>query len=259
MCDLTETTLRAPPARSRPALAPSTPSAALAALAAALAATVAAVVLQRAWALDARFVWTAPALAWPAAGALVVLAARHGVGASFGRANVVTLARGALVMLLFGLVAAGRGAAVAWLAVALALVGLLLDGVDGKLARRGGETSAFGARFDMETDALQILALALLAWQLGRAGPWVLAAGLMRYAFVAAARVWPWMGRALPYSRRRQTVCVVQIVSLISCLVPLLPATAAAAIAAAGIAVLAWSFAIDVTWLVRRAGEPLHA
>ena len=36
---------------------------------------------------------------------------------------------------------------------------LILDGVDGRVARARGEVSAFGARFDMETDALLLLCL----------------------------------------------------------------------------------------------------
>ena len=40
----------------------------------------------------------------------------------------------------------------------------------------------------METDAAFTLVLCALVLQAGQAGPWVLAAGLMRYAFVAAAR-----------------------------------------------------------------------
>ena len=43
-----------------------------------------------------------------------------------------------------------------------------LDGVDGWLARRSGIASAFGARFDMEIDALLILVLAVLAWRSAR-------------------------------------------------------------------------------------------
>ena len=61
--------------------------------------------------------------------------------------------------------------------------------------------SAFGARFDMETDALLIQVLAILAWQYGKAGPWVLVSGLLRYLFVAAGWVWPWMREPLFPSR----------------------------------------------------------
>ena len=79
------------------------------------------------------------------------------------------------------------------LAVALAASVAVLDGVDGWLARRTRMASAFGARFDMETDAALILVLAVLAWQFGRAGAWVLACGLLRYAFVGAGVLWPWL------------------------------------------------------------------
>ena len=94
----------------------------------------------------------------------------------------------------------------------LACAATALDGVDGWLARRSGMSSAFGARFDMEVDALLILALSVLAWHHGKAGAWVLLSGLLRYVFLAAGWTWPRMQRPLPASRRRQAVCVIQVV-----------------------------------------------
>ena len=117
-----------------------------------------------------------------------------------------------------------------------------------------GESTAFGARFDMETDALLILVLSLLAWQLDKAGPWVVLAGALRYVFVAASFFVPWLGRELPPSRRRQAACVVQIVSLILCLLPVLPPPPSAGIAFVGLVALAASFATDVVWLARARG-----
>ncbi|PYR47231.1 MAG: hypothetical protein DMF89_19515 [Acidobacteria bacterium] len=105
-------------------------------------------------------------------------------------------------------------------AVAIALVVVLLDGVDGWVARRTRTASAFGERFDLETDAALILVLAILAWQYGKAGPWVLLSGLLRYLFVAAGWLWPWMGAPLASSLRGKTVCVVQIVALIVAIAP---------------------------------------
>lgn len=177
----------------------------------------------------------------------------------FGAANGVTALRLALAALL----AAWLGEAMlpppsasgplAWGLVAVATLAALLDAVDGALARRSGLASAYGARFDMETDAAFTLVLSALVWQTGQAGPWVLAAGLMRYAFVAAARLWPWLAGPLPPSRRRQTVCVLQITSLIVCLAPVVPAAAAGALAAASLVLLAASFAVDVRRLARDA------
>jgi phosphatidylglycerophosphate synthase len=172
----------------------------------------------------------------------------------FGAANRVTLLRLALVA---GLLAAlpqadtTDTAGLAWGLVGVATLAALLDAVDGPLARRSGLASAFGARFDMEVDALLILVLSLLLVGMGRAGPWVLAAGLLRYGFVAAARGWPWLAAPLPPSRRRQAVCVAQIVALIVALAPVLPAALAAAIAGLGLVALLASFAIDIAWLAR--------
>jgi phosphatidylglycerophosphate synthase len=100
--------------------------------------------------------------------------------------------------------------------------------------------------------------LCLLIVQFGQAGPWVLAAGLMRYAFVAASWVWRWLSRPLPPSTRRKTVCVVQIVTLITALGPIIPPAGAAAIVGAGLALLVYSFAVDVRWLARQRHLPLE-
>lgn len=183
---------------------------------------------------------------------LSVVLRQHGV-AVFGVANTVTLVRAALVVLLAALLGTAPTPALGWVVVALGTAGIALDGVDGALARRRNEASAFGARFDMETDALLILVLAALVWQHGKAGPWILAAGLLRYLFVAASWALPWFGAALPPSRRRQAVCVIQIVSLLGALAPIVVLPWSAALALAGLAALVWSFAIDVLWLARHA------
>ena len=114
-----------------------------------------------------------------------------------GPADRVTLARATLVGGVTALVAdsfaaAGPGRA-CW--SPLAAVALVLDAVDGWVARRTGTVSALGARFDMEVDAFLILVLS--AYVADSLGGWVLAIGLMRYAFVAAGWVLPWLrGRA---------------------------------------------------------------
>ena len=83
-------------------------------------------------------------------------------------------------------------------------IALSLDAVDGWLARRLGLASRFGARFDLEIDALLILILAVLVWQTGRVGAWLLAIGAMRYAFAALGMILPMLRRPLRPSRRRK-------------------------------------------------------
>jgi len=200
------------------------------------------------------------AIALFAAGAWLVRQAvpAHAPHARFGAANRVTLGRLSLVLLLAAAVgeAIADAPALAWAAAALATLAAVLDAVDGPLARAGGLASDFGARFDMETDALLVLVLSALVLQFDKAGAWVLAAGGMRYAFVAAARPWPWLARPLPASLRRKAVCVAQIASLIVCLLPPVPPPASAALAAAGLALLVHSFAVDVLWLARARHQP---
>jgi phosphatidylglycerophosphate synthase len=217
------------------------------------AAVLAAFGLDRGLALGNAVVWRAAAGVLVGGGLLLMMASHHLRARSFGAANGVTLVRGALTVLLAALIGARNGEALGWTVVAVAVIAVALDGVDGALARSRNEATAFGARFDMETDALLILVLAALVWYLDKAGVWIIAAGLLRYAFVLASYAWPWMDRALPPSRRRQAVCVLQIVSLIGALVPGVLPPWSSAVALVGLALLVGSFAIDVVWLARRA------
>src|SRR5262249_59365905 len=107
-----------------------------------------------------------------------------------GVANCVTLTRAAVTALLWGVIgetvlgSRASAAELEWLLVAAAAAALLLDGIDGWIARRSGMASDFGADFDLEVDSLFALALALLVYGTGRIGVWVLTGGLMRYVFV---------------------------------------------------------------------------
>ena len=214
-----------------------------------------ATLLARALALGPAYV--AKVLAGYAVVAFLVLTSlrAHHPFPRFGPANQVTLARAALVAMLAGLAGEPGGADFAPLAFALALVAAVLDAADGWLARATGMTSAFGARFDMETDAALLAVLSVLAWQLGKAGPWVLAIGLARYAFVAAGAGLAWLRRPLPPSFRRRLVCAVQMVALVAALAPVVAPPAGAVLAAAALAALCYSFAADVRWLGRHARE----
>jgi phosphatidylglycerophosphate synthase len=134
--------------------------------------------------------------------------------------------------------------------VPLTCVALVLDGVDGWVARRTGTASEFGARFDMEVDAFLLLILS--AYVARTAGLWVLAIGVMRYAFVAAGWVWPFLRRRLPPRYWRKVVAVAQAVALVAALSTLLPPALSQALIAGALALLVESFGRDVFWLWRR-------
>ena len=176
----------------------------------------------------------------------------------FGWANRVTLVRGVLVIALASLApflgssSAGNSL---WLYVSLCLIALILDGVDGKVARATGRETDFGARFDMELDALFILGLCLAVFALERAGIWVLALGLMRYGFLAAGIVWPFINGTLPNSFRRKTVCVWQLVTLMVALLPVTPDALAFWSLVLALALLCYSFATDIRWLYQNVAK----
>jgi len=201
-------------------------------------------------------------------GAAIILA--HWRRRRFGAANLVTLARvvgtswvlGLTLQALLGQLPPGG-------LLAMVVVGtccLVLDGVDGAVARARGETSAFGARFDMETDAALLLALSLAVPALGVTGWWVLAIGGLRYAYVAAGWFAPRRIRAtlqipLPHHYSRKVIAVIQGVTLLAALALELTGVAAAVPAvppillAGSLATLVWSFGRDVVWQLRAARE----
>lgn len=193
---------------------------------------------------------------WPAAAVFLLATAlvaeamrRHYPHDRVGACNGVTLIRLALTTALLTPLAAG--AAGGWIVAAVAGTALMLDGVDGFLARRSGLVSQFGGRFDMEVDAGLALVLALHALAAGPLGPEVLILGLMRYAFVAGGAIWPWIKAPLPSSLARKTVCVMQLATLIALQLPPMPPEAATVLARLAGLALVWSFGRDLLWLWR--------
>jgi phosphatidylglycerophosphate synthase len=139
--------------------------------------------------------------------------------------------------------------------VGIAVVALVLDGVDGWVARRTGTVSALGARFDMEVDAFLILVLSV--YVAGIVGPWVLAIGAARYAAWAAGRMVRWLRRPVPPRYWRKPVAAIQGIVLTAAVAEVLPGVAIDAAIAAAMVLLAESFGRDVVWQWRQYRIPL--
>ena len=69
-----------------------------------------------------------------------------------------------------------------WAMAALGLLAALLETTDNWLARLTSSVSRFSERLSTMTSSMFSLALALLPWQLGLIGTWVLAAGILGFA-----------------------------------------------------------------------------
>lgn len=202
----------------------------------------------------------APALLYPGAGIVyLVLVAimMHGWPAGqqdLGWANRVTLTRALPIILLTAMLPLPEFINEHHLLVfTMALTALALDGVDGWIARHAHCESRFGARLDMELDAFFILVLCLMLVIQDKAGPWIMAAGAMRYLFVAAAWWWPWLGEELQVSYRRKTICVWQVSTLMACLLPWVITPWSNLALALALLLLVISFAMDIAYLYRGA------
>jgi len=190
-----------------------------------------------------------------ASAALVDVTLAHGLvrdpAERLGPAGWVTLARATLALGVAALTADSfvRGVPVALL-VGLAALALVLDYVDGEVARRTGTVSELGGRLDGEVDAFLILALSVYVAPI--AGAWVLAIGAARYVFLAAGWALPWMRARLPRRDWRKTVAATQGIVLAVAGADVLPLPLVEAALAIALAMLAESFGRDVLWLWRR-------
>ena len=193
---------------------------------------------------------TGPACAVVLAVAAARLAAADEV-VRLGPADLVTLTRATLACAVAALVAESyAGADAVAILVPITVVALSLDFVDGRVARRTGTATAYGARLDAESDAFLILVLSVLV--AGSHGAWVLAIGGVRYAYAVAAALLPWMRRRLPPRYWRKVVAAYVGVALTLAASGLAPAALAYGVLVVAIGLLAESFGRDVVWLWRR-------
>ena len=163
-------------------------------------------------------------------------------------ADWVTLLRATLAVGIAALVADSFGEpARVPLIVSLASVALVLDAVDGWVARRTQTSGTLGARLDGEVDAFLILVLSVYVarW----VGAWVLAIGAARYVFGAAGWVLPWMRQPLPPRYWRKFVAATQGIVLTVAAANILPSTVTTGALIGALILLTESFGHDVSWL----------
>src|SRR5450755_4355463 len=194
--------------------------------------------------------WIAGLATGAAATALIATARSRSDQPSMHPADWVTLTRAVLTAGIAGLVADSFGRSVSVTAlVTLASVALVLDGVDGQVARRTGTATPLGARLDGEVDAFLILLLSIAVSQ--DYGGWVLVIGAARYALLLAGWLIPWLAAPLPPRYWRKVVAAVQGIVLTVAASGLPNRLAGMIAVAAALLLLAESFGRDVIWLYR--------
>jgi len=191
-----------------------------------------------------------------ACGFVAGVAVARGAAGPLGPADLVTVTRTALACAVGALVADSfiQQPAVPAL-VTLTVVALVLDAVDGWVARGTHTASTFGARFDGEADAFLMLVLsvyvaAVVAW-------WVLVIGVARYAFAVSGWGLPWLRSKLPPRHWRKVVTATQGIVLAVAAAGVAPEWLTLPALAIALALLTESFGRDVLWLWRRrSAEP---
>jgi phosphatidylglycerophosphate synthase len=188
-------------------------------------------------------------------GAAVVRGLAWAGAEALGPADLVTLVRVVLGCGMAALVAESFAReSVRPTMVALAVTALLLDAVDGPVARWTCSSSMFGARFDGETDAFLLLVLS--AYVARSAGAWVLVIGVLRYAFAVAGWALPWLQEQLPHRYWRKVVTAIEGVVLTIAAAEPAPSALTYLALVVGVALLVESFGRDVLWLwLHRLGE----
>jgi phosphatidylglycerophosphate synthase len=199
--------------------------------------------------------WIAGLATGWAATALIVTARMRSDQPAILPADWVTLTRALLIAGVAGLVADSFGGPVPITAlVTLSTVALVLDAVDGQVARRTGTATPLGARLDGEVDAFLILLLSIAVSQ--DYGGWVLVIGAARYALLLAGWLIPWLAAPLPPRYWGKVVAAVQGIVLTVAVSGLLDRLAGMIAVAAALLLLAESFGRNVIWLYRTGADP---
>jgi phosphatidylglycerophosphate synthase len=199
--------------------------------------------------------WITGLAAGAAATTSLVTARMRSENPAFLPADWITLTRALLSAGVAGVVADSfvRPASITAL-VTLSILALVLDGVDGQVARRTGTATPLGARLDGEVDAFLILLLSIAVSQ--SYGSWVLAIGAARYVLLLAGWAIPWLAAPLPPRYWRKVVAAVQGIVLTVAVSGVLDKLVGMMAVAVALLLLAESFGRDVIWLGRAVASP---
>ena len=137
----------------------------------------------------------------------------------------------------------------------LAFIALILDGVDGLIARRYKESDSFGISFDQEADNLMLLILCLSIYLNKDIGVEIFLIPIYRYIFILSMYRFLWLKRELPESFTRKFVCIFTSILLIISHISYLDEYIIINIVFFALFIITFSFAKDIIWLYRKKDE----
>lgn len=179
-------------------------------------------------------------------------------GEIVGLANTLTLLRGALYAVVAGFVVVPADTALVWVPAVCYGLGVVLDKLDGVIARTIGDETALGTRLDMAFDTFGFIAAPVVAVHWGMLPAYYLAIAAARHSFVGALRLHRWRGRAvhpLPDSNLGRYLAGGQMVFLTVALVPVVPTSLVYTVAPAVLAPSIAVFLRDYCYATGRLGD----
>ncbi len=139
--------------------------------------------------------------------------------------------------------------------ILLAFIALILDGVDGFIARKYKESDSFGISFDQEADNLMLLILSLSVYLNKNIGIIIFLIPMYRYIFISSMYRFLWLKRELPKSFIRKFVCIFTSILLIMSHISYLDEYIMINIVFFALFIITFSFAKDIIWLYRKKNE----
>ena len=181
------------------------------------------------WALHPAIVagccWAGP-LWYVGRGSRVGPAAGHRWRRVLGLANTLTLVRGGLYAVVAGFLVVPATTTLAWVPAVCYGAGVVLDRLDGAVARTVGEQTDLGTRLDMAFDTFGFVVAPLLAVLWGRLPVVYLALSAARYVYLGGIRWRQYRDRPVrprPDSDLGKHLAGVQMVFITVALVPAVP------------------------------------
>jgi len=182
--------------------------------------------------VDARVLDPAVAASLVWAGQLWYVGRTLGPGPVLGRllglANLLTLARGALLAVVAGFLVVPRGTTLAWVPALVYGAAVVLDQVDGTVARTIGEETAVGKQLDVAFDTFGFVVAPLVAVLWGQLPVWYLSLSAARYFYRGGLAWRRHTGRPVfdrPDDNLGRYLAGVQMVFITAALAPAVPTT----------------------------------
>ena len=137
----------------------------------------------------------------------------------------------------------------------LAISALILDGLDGFVARKYNHVTKFGEIIDQESDNFLMLVLSISLYLNREVGIYIFLIPSYRYLFIFSMKRYDWLKIELPISQFRKFACAVTILLMIIAQDIYFSPENTTFLVILSLFIITFSFAKDIIWLYRNKYE----